>query len=125
MLQKQNGVEQANMHHVNTNDIEILSTEEAELLNSLLEKLRDDFDFHDKKVAFITGSSGSHILSRTEYFASIHPWIVEGATPQISMLELTLEEKKKSGGYDVFVLSWVKIFTEKQKRNVIEKLAKK
>ncbi|MCK9562617.1 MAG: hypothetical protein M0R02_07845 [Bacteroidales bacterium] len=109
----------------NTNDDEMLSTQEAELLNSLLENSRDTFDFHGKKIAFITGSSGSCVLSKIDYFTNIKPWMEAGDTPQIFMVELTGEEKNKSGGYDAFVLSWVKVFTDKRKKKVIEQLSKK
>jgi len=39
------------------------------------------------------------------------------------MIKLTVEEKNKSGGYDAFVLSWVKVITNKKK--LIEQLSKK
>lgn len=126
MLQKQKGIEQVQVQNSNTNGNEMLSTREAELLNSLLEKSRNTFDFQGKKVVFVTGSSGSRILPKVEYFNTcINPWIEEGKTPQIFMVKLTKEEKNKSGGYDVFVLSWVKVFTNKQKRKIIEQLAEK
>jgi hypothetical protein len=104
---------------------EILSTKEAELLNSLLEQSRNTFDFHGKKIAFITGSNAGRILSKADYFNTcVTPWLADGKTPQIFMVELTGEEKNKSGGYDAFVLSWVKVFTDKRKKKVIEQLSK-
>lgn len=117
--------EQVQVQNSNTNIDETLNTQEAELLNSLLENSRDTFDFHGKKIAFITGSSGSHILSKVDYFNTcIDPWLSKGDSPQIFMVLLTSEEKDGSGGYDAFVLSWVKVFTDKQKSRIIEKLAK-
>jgi hypothetical protein len=124
MPQQQKGTEQ--VQHPNPNGNEMLSTQEAELLNSLLENSRDTFDFHGKKVAFITGSAGSRVLSKAEYFNTcVNPWLADGKTPQIFMVKLTGEEKSKSGGYDAFVLSWVKVFTDKRKKKVIEQLAKR
>lgn len=109
-----------------TNGDEMSSTQEAELLNSLLEKSRNTFDFHGKKIAFITGSSGSRVLSKADYFnRCVNPWLADGKTPQNFMVELTEEEKNKSGGYDAFVLSWAKVFTDKRKKKIIEQLAKK
>lgn len=103
---------------------EMLSTEEAKLLNSLLENSRDTFDFEGKKIAFITGSSGSRIISKTDFFNTcINPWLEENEKPQIFMVLLTEEEKSKSGGYDAFVLSWVKVFTNRQKRKIVEQLS--
>jgi hypothetical protein len=107
-----------------TNSSEMLSTQEAELLNSLLEKSRNAFDFHGKKIAFITGSSGSRILSKTDFFTTcVNPWLTKGDTPQIFMVALTGEEKNKSGGYDALVLSWVKVFTNRQKGKIIKALS--
>lgn len=122
----QKGGEQIQTQSLNLNGDEMLSTQESELLNSLLEKSRNTFDFHGKKIAFITGSSGSRVLSKADYFNTcVNPWLADGKTPQIFMLELTGEEKNKSGGYDAFVLSWVKVFTDKRKKKVIEQLSKK
>ena len=123
--QKQNETEQVQIQHPNTNGDEMLSTQEAELLNSLLENSRGTFDFHGKKIVFITGSSGSKVLSKTDFFDScINPWTEKGRKPQIFIVELTGEDKNKSGGYDAFVLSWVKVFTDKRKKKVIEQLTK-
>lgn len=102
-----------------------LNKSEVTLLNSLLEKQRDTFDFKDKKVAFLTGSSGGVIVSKSEYFSkSLIPWIEKASNPQISMVRLTDEEKLKSGGFDVLVLSWVKLFTDKRQKRTIEILGK-
>jgi hypothetical protein len=51
--------------------------------------------------------------------------LADGKTPQIFMVELAEEETRKSGGYDAFVLSWVKVFTDKRKKKLIEQLAKR
>ena len=101
----------------------VLNNHEVKLLNYLLEETRDDFDFTNKKVAFITGSSGSKIVSKSDYFEySVKPWIEKGSTPQISMIRLTEDEKAQSDGYDVLVLSWVKVFTTKAQKRVITQL---
>ncbi|MCB0482325.1 MAG: hypothetical protein KDC83_12915 [Flavobacteriales bacterium] len=98
-----------------------LSKEEVELLNALLANSRDTFSFENKKIAFITGSSGSKVLAKADFFDTcIHPWIKEDKKPQIFMVQLSEKEKDQSGGYDAFVLSWVKVFTKRQKRKVIE-----
>lgn len=103
---------------------DILSIQEADLLNSLIKQSQDTFDFHKKKVAFIIGSNGGRILTKAEYFQTcINPWIEEGEIPQVLIIELTAEEKRKSGGYDALVLSWVKVFTDKRKGKVIKQLS--
>jgi hypothetical protein len=117
--------EQVQLQDPYTNGDEKLNKQEAEILNSLLESSRDMFDFNGKKIVFVTGSSGSRILSKTDFFNTcVNPWIAKGDTPQIFMVLLTQQEKEKSGGYDAIVLSWVKIFTDKQKKRIIEQLTK-
>ena len=102
-----------------------LNKSEVALLNSLLKEQRDTFDFTDKKVAFISGRSGSSIVPKSEYFQKlIIPWIEEKSRPQIFMIRLTDKEKLKSCGFDVLVLSWVKIFSDKRRRLTVEQLGK-
>lgn len=100
-----------------------LNVHEVELLNVLLGDVRADFDFTGKKVAFITGNTGRTVVSKSNYFKhSVIPWIENGAKPQIFMEPLTEEEKVRSGGYDVLVMSWVKVYTPKTHRKVIAEL---
>lgn len=103
-----------------------LSIQEAKLLNSFLKKSsQDTVNFTGKKVVFITGSSGNRILSKSNFFDTcINPWIEDNEVPQLSVVFLTQPEKEKSGGYDMFVLSWVKYFSNRQKNKIIEQLAK-
>jgi hypothetical protein len=123
MPQEGTGVIQ--MQHQITIGEEILSAHEAELLDSLLEKSRGDFEFQGKKIAFITGSSGSQILSKADYFKNyVNPSIASGQYLNVFMIELNEAEKRASGGYDALVLSWVKVLSNRQKRKVIEQLAK-
>ena|SRR5690606_27000329 len=104
----------------------ILNKSEVALLNSLLKETRDSFDFTGMKVAFITGSKGRTIVSKSDYFQnSVIPWIEKDSIPQIFMVKLTEEEKMKSGGYDVLILSWVKVFTPKTQEKVIKQLGNK
>ena len=101
----------------------LLNPSEVELFNLLLEESRDGFDFKDKKVAFITGSNGGTLVSKSDYFKnSIIPWIEKDSEPQMFMVKLTEVEKTKSGGYDVLVLSWVKVFTPKTQERIVTQL---
>ncbi|MEZ4949877.1 MAG: hypothetical protein R2879_04385 [Saprospiraceae bacterium] len=103
-----------------------LSENEAELLNNLLAESRDTFNFYNKKVAFISGNNGGSIVSKSDYFENlVNPWLEKGDTPQTFMVRLNDEEKIQSGGYDLLVLSWVKVFTPKRKRKVIRALRRK
>jgi len=52
----------------------------------------------------------------SKYFKTcIKPWTNAGDIAQIFHVLLTEKEKEESGCYDVLVLSWVKVFTPKQK----------
>lgn len=103
----------------------VLNRDEIEFLNTSLKSSRDTFDFTNKKIAFVTGSSGSKLISKQEYFLNcVKPWTDKGSSPQIFFVRLTLEEKQKSGGYDAIVMSWVKLSTDKQKKRIIEQLAR-
>lgn len=98
---------------------------EAELLNSLLENSRKNFDFHEKKILFVTGSSGNRIISKDEWINyCIKPWIDNGIYPNISLIKLSEFEKHLSGGYDAIVLSFVKHFSKKRKDLILNKVNK-
>jgi len=102
-----------------------LNRQEISFLNTSLKSSRDTFDFTSKRIAFVTGSSGGKIISKQDYFLTcVKPWTDEGSTPQIFFVRLTNDERQKSGGYDVLVLSWVKVFTDRQKKNMIKQLGK-
>lgn len=119
------GLKAQNSNNLGIDNSPLLNESEVTLLNSLLEEQRDTFDFRNKKVAFITGSSGSKIMPKSVYFhSSVIPWIEEDSNPQIFMVRLSDEEKLKSGGYDVLVLSWVKVFTSRRQKKTVEILGK-
>lgn len=102
-----------------------LNRQEIDFLNASLKNSRDTFDFANKKIEFITGSSGSMLISKQTYFLTcVRPWTDKGLYPQITFVRLTNEEKQKSNGYDVIVMSWVKLFTNKQKNRIIKQLNK-
>ena len=101
----------------------ILNRQETDFLNTSLKNSRDTFDFTNKKIAFVTGSNGGRLISKEDYFLNcVIPWTDKGTLPQISFVRLSSEEKQKSNGYDAIVMSWVKIFTKKQKKKIIERM---
>lgn len=105
--------------------VETLTPQEAQRLNTLLDRSRGTFDFHGKRAAFITSSAGNRILSKADYFRDgTSDSLADDQVPQISIVELTRDEKNRSGGYDVLVLCYVKVFTDRQKRRIIERLSK-
>lgn len=102
---------------------EIFKSEETEFLNNALKDSPGTFEFKDKHIAFVTGSMGKRLLSRQKYFETIvDPLRAKGDIRQISMIQLTDAEKKKSAGYDAIVFSWTKVVTNKQRKRLIDRL---
>lgn len=102
-----------------------LNRQEIDFLNTSLINSRNTFDFANKKIAFVTGSSGRKLISKQNYFLTcVKPWTDIGSLPQIFFVSLTPEEKEKSKGYDAIVMSWVKLFTNKQRKRIIEQLSR-
>lgn len=97
-----------------------LNNYEAVFLNNYIEN-RNDFDFNNKKILFVTGSGGGKISSKKEYFNNVKEWREKhGGKVQTSLETLSVEESKLYE-YDAIVLYWVKIFTPKLKKEVLER----
>ncbi len=119
------GLSAQNIDSLGLDNSPFLNKDEAILLNSLLEEQRDSIDFVNLKVAFIVGSGGRTIVTKSDYFKnSVAPWIKNNSKPQISMILLTEKEKENSGGYDVLVFSWVKVYNPQKQYLIIEELNK-
>jgi hypothetical protein len=103
------------------NDNPWLTKYESEYFNNQFKNQRNDFDFMNKKIAFVTGSSGSRHLTKTDYFEDIKSGPKDNEIADTPIF-LTQEEKVKSGGYDVIMLSWVKLLTEKRRRQIVDEL---
>ena len=96
-----------------------LNNFEAEFLNNYIAN-RNDFDFYNKRILFITGSNGGTISSKTEYFENVKEWRERNNKIQTSLFALDKEEVELYE-YDAIVLFWVKVFTTKTKNKVLEK----
>jgi hypothetical protein len=106
-------------------DNPILNQQEAQLLDSLLHGQPEKVDFANKRLAFITGSSGSVLLSKSEFFRkNVLPWTVHGQKPALMVIPLTEAEQAASGGYEALTLVWVKVFTQGRKEKVLKQLAR-
>jgi hypothetical protein len=99
-----------------------LTKKEASFLNALFEKQRKDFDFQGKMVAYTTGTSGTQIEDKSAFFDKY----LENATHGnvCSLIILTKEEKEKSGGFDIVLMSPAKLFTTKHREILIGELKK-
>jgi hypothetical protein len=92
-----------------------LTDNEAEYFNAEFEKQRKDFDFHEKKVAFVLGSS---FIDKQQYFKN---W--GGTDIATNLIILTDEEKHKTNGYDAIIASWRKQGVSKRfRRRLIKKM---
>ena len=106
-------------------NITSLNRSEVDFFKSIMiERDEDSVDIINKQIAFITGGSGATILNKRTFFErQIFPWTKKGLKPPFSFIILTKEEKYKSGGYDLLMLSLVKMFTKSQRRKIINRLA--
>lgn len=102
-----------------------LNKYEADYFNHEFKNLRKDFDFVEKKVAFITGSAASKHQTKATYFKEVKTRLKDGYGMTHSPIFLTDEEKIKSGDYDVIITSWVKLLTDKRRRQIITELSYK
>ncbi|WP_298529613.1 hypothetical protein [uncultured Christiangramia sp.] len=97
-----------------------LTKEESEFLNKYMyEKKKIDFDFTNKKVIFITGTSGQKLGTKSDYFKNIKAWNEKEEKIATWIVELNNEEKIKSGDYDLIITYWVKYFSKNKKRDII------
>ena len=93
----------------------------------LQEYLQDDlkaYELKGKKVLFITGSAASRRGSKSEYFNHIRSWNEKNSRVATTISLLDEEEKEASGGYDLILGYWVKLFTDGRKRKIIRRLSK-
>lgn len=99
-----------------------LTNKEASFLNTLFEKQRKDFDFQGKIVAYTIGTSGTQIEDKAAFLDRY----LENATHGnvVSLIILTKEEKEKSGGFDIVLMSSAKLFTAKHREILIGELNK-
>ncbi len=85
----------------------------------MYEKKKIDFDFTNKKVIFITGTSGQKLGTKSDYFKNIKAWNEKEEKIATWIVELNNEEKIKSGDYDLIITYWVKYFSKNKKRDII------
>lgn len=89
----------------------LLNDYESAYINIIFKKSRKDFDFKDKKVGFITGSSGKTISNKKNYFNMQKKSLVNKNFPCDNGVLYIFNEtqKKESGGYDAAIVYWSKV----------------
>jgi len=90
------------------------------LTDYMTNEQRDNFNFENKKVIFVTGNNGNQLGTKSKYFDNIREWNKNGNKIATWVVELKENEKIYSGGYDVIVTYWVKMFTEKRKKKILK-----
>lgn len=104
-------------------DNPLLNEHESTFLNDYINPgIGEKIDLADKKVIFVTGSSGQDVGTKSTYFDQIKAWAENGNTVATSIYALDNQQKKTSGGYDVIITYWVKVLSHKQIEKLVQKM---
>lgn len=107
-----------------TLDKSLLSEKEAIYLNKIFETTRNKFDFNNKKVGFIKGSSGGIKSNKQDYFDMQNKHCIYENYPcdNGGLYIFNSTQKKESGGYDAAIVYWSKFVIPAEK--IIKRLKK-
>ncbi len=93
-----------------TDQSSILNKYEGDYLSLTTRRLRKQFDFTNRKIAFITGPSGTKISCKKEYFNTDRDRCSNNYSPTCGRLYVFNEkQKEESGGYDAAIVYWCKV----------------
>ena len=109
-----------NLEYCGQDNNTTLNSYEAIFLNNYIANI-DNFDFNNRKILFVTGSGGSIISSKTDYFNNIKEWQEKYNTKVQTTLNTLSKEEHEEYGYDAIILYWVKVFSPKTKNKVLER----
>lgn len=88
----------------------LLNCCESAYFNVIFESSRQDFDFTNKKIGFITGSNGGTISNKASYFSLERDRFNRNNTTNGGTLYIfNAEQKEQSGGYDAAIMYWSKV----------------
>jgi len=101
-----------------------LNNFESNYLNTVFSKRNIGFDFSNKNIAFVTGSSGKTITNKQAYFRLEKQRVDRNYSLNGGQVILFSDsEKMKSGGYDAAIVYWSKV--RPSKKGLIKRLNKK
>lgn len=103
------------------NDDPVLSHYESEYLNKELKGQRKSFDFTDRKMIFITGSSATNFLTKSDYFKEVKKKNKTKAGIHQTLVIFDIDEIKDTG-YDGMIMVEVKLLTDKRKKEIVKLL---
>lgn len=109
------------MDELGKDESPILNETEGTYLNLLLRERRGGFDFIGKKVAFLTGSSGTTKSDKTDYFklqndkfsTNEEGLYISNNGENLYIFNAT--QKEESGGYDAAIVYWSKFILPVEK----------
>ncbi len=115
-----------NIDDCGKDDNPLLTMEESFFLEKYFnEKLqRPAFDFKDKKVLFVTGSGGTIISTKSEYFRNIKEWLENHNSTISTFIEELTDEEKAEFGYDAVITMWTKVYHTHAKRRILKRIQK-
>jgi hypothetical protein len=89
----------------------LLNETESVYLNKIFDTTRKDFDFTNKKVGFLTGSSGKTLSSKEHYFDMHRKHSTNENYPcdNGSLYIFNAAQKEENGGYDAVIAYWCKV----------------
>jgi hypothetical protein len=113
-----------NLDSCGLDNLPLLNKQEGVFLNDYFRgHLHITFDFSDKRFAFITGSNGATITTKSAFFNSVKKYQAKAEKIQCGLYVFTETETHRSGGYDAIITYWVKILPNKKR--IIERLRPK
>ena len=97
----------------------VLNKEESDYFNVFLKKQRQDFNFDNKKTAFVSLDLGINLRSKNDYFKYYYKKTETAESRGIKMIVLDSIQRQESNGFDVLILM------DTQKKDIAEKLIEK
>lgn len=86
----------------------VLNIYESTILDSLFKEKSGTISLKNKRVLFLSGGSGTTVMSKQEYFSYIKHCIKDSIKQNIEPLVILSEKTAQKVGYDVVVTHWVK-----------------
>ena len=118
-----------NLENCGEDDNPLLTQNEALFLNDYLKEYaffkKDSFDFINKKILFVTGSSAGTFSKKSYFFSAVKEWKENNSNVGgMGLYVLTVEEKQKYN-YDAILFYWCMMYpTEKRRNKLLEKSLK-
>lgn len=105
----------------------LLTDVEANFMNEYLKIAIQEkrYDFTEKRIAFATGSGGSKLGSKTDYFENVREWKEKHNSKIATSLIVLNDNDKLEFGYDAIVTYWVKVLTPKATKKLLKQTKEK